>query len=134
MNRLICPLLIFVFIHIGCAPSVELMRFDSSYRPPKTGEIDVYMSAQSIDRPYKEIGLITVTESEFGNKDQTMLDKLTLNAKKLGTDGIIILGEDRKTGPGYYLPPNPESFLPIGYYVQDNGKVLRASAIVYEGQ
>jgi hypothetical protein len=125
MNRLIGPVLIFVFIHIGCAPSVELMRIDSSDRPPKTGEIDVYMSAQSIDRPYKEIGRIKVTESVYGNADQVLIDKLVLHAKKLGADGVVILTKE---------------FFDDWWYVhwdsdgcrQEFRKVLRGSAIVYE--
>lgn len=120
MTRLIHVLLILILVQINCAPSLELTRFDSSPRPPKTGEIDIYTNPEAIEKPYKEIAIIKVTESDLGNKDQTMFDKLILKAKEIGADGIIVLSQ--ATEPLSHWASVKES----------KRKIIRASAIVYE--
>lgn len=131
MRKLICLLLILILIQLSCAPSVELIKFDSVSRPHKTGEIDVYTNHDSISKPYKEIGLIEVGESRLiGNKEQTMLNTLIFRAKQLGADGIIVVSRGEETEPGGFIH-YPGSPLPTPYY-ETKRRVLIALAIVYQ--
>ena len=127
MKKLVYSLLMFLMVQIGCAPSVELTKLGSLPRSPQTGEMDVYTSAEPIDKPYKEIALIKVTQGLFGNKDQTMFDRLILKAKEIGADGVIILSQEIEYGGG-----RVQDLGSWTSYTQHKKKVLRASAIVYE--
>jgi hypothetical protein len=49
----------------NCA-SVKVTQFNSAARRPRTGDVDVYFTIASIDRPYKEIALITVDDEGWG--------------------------------------------------------------------
>jgi hypothetical protein len=120
-------LLTFLIVQIGCAPSVELTKLGSLPRSPQAGELDVYTSAESIDKPYKEIALIKVTQGLFGNKDQTMFNKLILEAKEIGAHGMIILSQEVQ-----YEGGRVQDLGSWTSYTQHKKKVLRASAIVYE--
>lgn len=105
-------------------------------RAPTEGNIEIYTNPNTIERPYKEIALLTVKESDFGNKDQPMLDSLVSKAKQIGADAIILLSQETQSEGGYlYTPPKSRKKTASGswsYYGTSERKVMRASAIVYE--
>ncbi|MDD8018859.1 MAG: hypothetical protein PHP42_10840 [Bacteroidota bacterium] len=115
-------LVICIFI-LGCGPSVEFVKFDTNSRLAKSSDIDVFTDATKINRPYKEIALVTVDDKGHDYSEVELL-KLTISkAKELGADAIIVLTQDIQKGGGIFVG---------SVYVQANRRVVRATAIVYQ--
>jgi len=76
----------------GCGPDLRIQEVDPEYRPPNTGHLDVYKSAQEVQRPYKTIKIIHAVDDRVGrNRDEEeMRSKTFAEAKEFGADGVII--------------------------------------------
>ena len=81
-----------IFLLFGCGPEIRVQEVDPEYRPPNTGQLDVYNSAQEVKRPYKTIKVIQAVDDRMGrNQDEEeMKGKIFAEAKKFGADGLII--------------------------------------------
>jgi len=133
MRKLICFL--FVIFILNCGPSIQVARLDNVQRGPTADNIEVYTDRNNIKRPYKEIALLTVEESDFGNNDQEMLDSLVSRAKQIGANAIILLSQETQSEGGYIYTTSKnkkKTSSSTSHYVESKRKVMRASAIVYE--
>jgi len=81
-----------IFVLFGCGPEIRIQEVDPEYRPPNTGQLDVYKSAQEVKRPYKTIKIIHGVDDRVGrNQDEEELKKkIFTKAKEVGADGLII--------------------------------------------
>jgi hypothetical protein len=65
---------------------------DAVQRLPKTGQLDVYESRESVNRPYQTIARLDITDQKNpGNKKARYLESLVDQAKKIGAEGLIVL-------------------------------------------
>ena len=120
MNTLarVAPLLLLSF---GCAASLKVARFDQVSRAPKQGDVEVFSSPQGIQRPYKEIALITADEG-WSDSIADLTKKMITTARALGADGIILLSAGQ----------NSEGGIVVGsLYMAANSNTTRCTAIVY---
>ena len=110
----------------SCASNGFLMAkakvtlFDDSYAPKKEdAKIDIYMTNKPIQK-YIEIAQITCGDTN----DKWSLEQITKKARKIGADGIIIIGKAGSSGVG----------IPIGTstYVVNEEYGMTAVAIVYK--
>ena len=98
MKKLLCVLILMIFLLLGCAPRIaNFQSLDSNTRPAKTGKLDVFASAVDVKKPYREIALIEVIDARIEIKQnydemfQTALSK----AREIGADGITIISKER---------------------------------------
>lgn len=120
MNKLI--IFLSLIILLGCAPSVQITKFGPLPDVPKIGEIDVYTSTVSIQKPYKEIALITVDDEGHGRSETELLEILISKAKEIGADGLIILGQDKQHEWSTFI---------AGTFYSSYKRIVRGSAIIY---
>jgi hypothetical protein len=81
-----------IFLLVGCGPDIRVQEVDPEYRPPNSGQLDVYNSAQEVKRPYKTIKILQAVDDRVGrNQDEEELkNKIFAKAKEFGADGLII--------------------------------------------
>ena len=81
-----------IFLFFGCGPEIRVQEVDPEYRPPNSGQLDVYNSAQEVNRPYKTIKILQGVDDRVGrNQDEEELKKkIFAKAKEFGADGLII--------------------------------------------
>ena len=111
----IFALVILIFYSIGCSQVNVTPR--RSFGPP-TQSVDVYRG-QMPDSGFVEIAEMTTPA------DSDAVERLTKKAKKIGADGIIILGPE--TSAFWNVPVVP----PKGFMITREDMVLRAIAIEY---
>jgi hypothetical protein len=79
---------------VGCAHSVlrsEFKGFTSMNYPPKGGQEEVLLMTEKPQRPYQEIGLITLeAKRSYTSRDKIDKEILTI-AKAVGADAVIKL-------------------------------------------
>lgn len=112
-------------IVVSCAPVIRVNTFDSQSRSPNFGKIEVYSNPQAVPFLYKEIGLITVDDEGWERSESELLDQAIEKAKQMGSEGIIILSQDKQL----------DGYVPIGNIpVAINRRIVRVSAIVKTGE
>ncbi len=81
-----------IFLFFGCGPAIRVQEVDPEYRPPNSGQLDVYNSAQEVTRPYKTIKILHGVDDRVGRNqnEEELKKKIFAEAKKFGADGLII--------------------------------------------
>lgn len=82
-----------IFLLFGCGSDIVVQEVDPEYRPPNTGQLDIYNSAQAVKRPYKTIKIIQAVDDRLGRRNQDeeeLKRKIFAKAKEFGADGLII--------------------------------------------
>lgn len=117
-------LIFFTSLQFGCtpAPKVKITPFVPNFLSPKKNDIDVYTSEISIKKPYKEIALITIDDQGWEIDETELVKKLINEAKQIGADGIIILGQDVHTSGAVIVGR---------VIVSGKRRIVRGTAIVY---
>jgi len=89
-----------ILILFGCGPNISVKEIDKESRPPNTGQLDIYNSAEEVKRPYKTIKIIRTEDDRVdARKDEEEMKRNTFaKAKEFGADGLIIT----KTGTRNY--------------------------------
>jgi hypothetical protein len=92
----VAPALILLLFGCGGGPDIRVEDIDTESRPPNTGKLDIYNSAEEVKRPYKTIKIIHTVDDRVGrNQDEEEMKRTAFaKAKELGADGLII----NKTG------------------------------------
>ena len=113
-----------IFLLLGCGPDIYVKDVDMESRPPTTGELDIYESAEAVKRPYKTIKILRVEDNRVAaNQDEEqMKEKAFAKAKEFGADGLVIV----KTGTRKYRVRDG-----MGGSVTYNAKFMDIEAIVY---
>ena len=91
---IVAPALILLLF--GCGQNINVQDIDRESRPPNTGKLDIYNSAEEVKRPYKTIKILRGEHYLLPSRDddEEMKRKVFAKAKKFGADGSII----KKTG------------------------------------
>ena len=81
-----------IFLLFGCGPEIRVQEVDPEYRPPNSGQLDIYKSAEEVKRPYKTIKILHGLDDRVGrNQDEEELKKKVFTkAKAFGADGVIV--------------------------------------------
>lgn len=110
-----------LFLLMGCGAIVNVAPFDETERQP-TQSVDIFSDRSSVDRPYKEIGLITADDNGWDKSEADLIAILRNKAMEIGADAIILSpGEQSKQG----------SMLIGDLLVDSNKRIVKAVAIVY---
>ena len=90
-KRLFIAPALFLFL-FGCTPDIYVQDIDNEYRPPNTGQLDIYNSAEEVKRPYKTIKIIRVEDDRVAARqdEEEMKRMIFAKAKEVGADGLII--------------------------------------------
>ncbi len=77
---------------LGCGPDINVQDNDKESRPPNTGQLDIYNSAEEVKRPYKAIKIMRGEDDRVPSRhDEEELKRKTFaKAKEFGADGVII--------------------------------------------
>ena len=88
-----------IFLLIGCTPDIVVQDIDKESRPPNTGQLDIYNSAEEVKRPYKTIKIIHGQDDRAARRqnEEEMKMKIFAKAKELGADGLIIMQTGTRT-------------------------------------
>ena len=124
MKKCLFVLPALIFLLLGCGPNIHVKDVDTESRPPNTGELDIYKSAEEVKRPYKTIKIIRVEDDRLAaNQDEEQMKReVFAKAKEFGADGLIIT----KTGTRKYRVRDG-----MGGSVTYNAKFMEIEAIVY---
>ena len=108
----------------GCGPNINVRHIDKESRPPNTGQLDIYNSAEAVKRPYKTIKIIRTEDDRVdARKDEEEMKRNTFaKAKEFGADGLIIT----KTGTRNYRMSDG-----MGGSVPYSAIYIEVEAIVY---
>ena len=81
-----------ILILFGCGSDIVVQDIDKESRPPNTGQLDIYNSAEEVKRPYKTIKIMRGEDDRVAaRQDEEQLKRETFaEAKELGADGAII--------------------------------------------
>lgn len=81
-----------VLLLFGCQPDIYVQDIDNEYRPPNTGQLDIYNSAEEVKLPYKTIKIIRVEDDRVAARqdEEEMKRMIFAKAKEVGADGLII--------------------------------------------
>jgi hypothetical protein len=84
----------------GVSACVTVDYVGKSYAP--TANVDVYMSAADVKRPYETMGQVRaeVDAIPFTNPSQQLQEKLMAEARSRGADGIILGAPEQRSTPG----------------------------------
>lgn len=88
----------FVILAILGPPGCVTVDYVGRSYPP-TANVDVYMSAADVKRPYETIGQARaeVDAMPFTNNARALQDKLVVEARSRGANGVILGDLDRRT-------------------------------------
>lgn len=113
-----------IFLLIGCTPDIVVQDIDKESRPPNTGQLDIYHSAEEVKRPYKTIKIIHGQDDRAARNQNEEEIKMEIfaKAKELGADGLIIT----KTGTRDFRMRDG-----MGGSVPHSAKHIQSEAIVY---
>jgi len=113
-----------ILILFGCGPNISVKEIDKESRPPNTGQLDIYNSAEEVKRPYKTIKIIRTEDDRVdARKDEEEMKRNTFaKAKEFGADGLIIT----KTGTRNYRMSDG-----MGGSVPYSAIYIEVEAIVY---
>lgn len=115
-------LLLACLVLVGCGPKVEVTPLGPLPDGPNAGEMDVYTSKASVNRPYTEIALITVDDKGWEKSEATLTQLLIDEARKMGADGLILLDQERRSDSGAVV---------YNVWMEGQRRVVRGSAITY---
>jgi hypothetical protein len=88
-------LIVILFLFIGCGPITTIQKTYLRVDQTKTGEVDIFSSLDEIERPFKKVAELKVTDQRpphIRDRNQ-MIESLKAKAHKLGADGIVIIEE-----------------------------------------
>lgn len=87
-----------ILANLGLAGCVTVDYVGRSY--PPTENVDVYLSAADVKRPYETIGQARaeVDAMPFTDNAKALQDKLVGEARSRGANGVILGDLDRRTG------------------------------------
>ena len=77
MKKYIFVLPTLIFLLLGCGPDIYVKDVDMESRPPNTGQIDIYKSAEEVKQPYKTIKILRAEDDRIAaNQDEehTLVD------------------------------------------------------------
>jgi hypothetical protein len=105
----------------GHAANVKVARFDSTWRPPRTEDIDVYQPGEAV--PHGGRKNIALMSFECEIQDEThAVAGFIVKAKDLGADGVVLLPvETVASGQILANLPSPR-----------DRRVFRANAVAYK--
>ncbi|MEW6267903.1 MAG: hypothetical protein AB1689_01230 [Thermodesulfobacteriota bacterium] len=89
-------LLVLLVCALACAGCVSVDYVGKSF--PPTSNVDVYLAAADVGRPYQVIGNASaqVEAIPFTNPSQQLQEKLLAEARSRGADGIILGSVDSR--------------------------------------
>jgi hypothetical protein len=113
-----------ILLLLGCGPNIYVKDVDTESRPPNTGELDIYNSAEEVKRSYKTIKIIRVEDDRVAaRQDEEQMKRDTFaKAKEMGADGLIII----KRGTRNYRVRDG-----MGGSVPYSAKFIEFEAIIY---
>jgi len=113
-----------ILLLLGCGPDIKVKDVDTEFRPPNTGQIDIYKSAEEVKQPYKTIKILRAEDDRVAaNQDEEQMKKeIFAKAKEFGADGLIIT----KTGSRKYRVRDG-----MGGSVTYNAIFIEIEAIIY---
>lgn len=83
-----------ILLLFGCGQNINVQHMDKESRPPNTGELDIYNSAEEVKRSYKTIEIMRaedyVLPGRNDEEEEEMKRKTIAKAKEFGADGLII--------------------------------------------
>lgn len=104
---------------ISCIAQGHFVRTDPTMYPPKPNNYDMPIMASKPDRPYKEIGLVTVTKQAaltIGEvSEDELIPELKSKGREIGADALVEL--------------KFETFTKSAIFSARNKHALKASAI-----
>jgi len=79
---------------LSCSSGSAIKTGDDDYPPTKADNVKVFLNAESVKRPYKEIGMVTAQKTAgwtFTNvSDEAVIKILRKKAATIGADAIIM--------------------------------------------
>lgn len=104
----------------GCAgPTINVARLSGETYPPVASERVDVVTANSLKRPYKEIGIIDVEEGPGSQTYDEMIQALRVRAGAMGADAVLI---DTST--------KVQGMMPVGGILMAvSGKFIKAVAV-----
>jgi hypothetical protein len=85
---------LFLFI-VGCVAKGEFLRTDRTVHPPKPGSYDMPVMVGKPEKPYKEIGRVTVTKQATTIYEEIseneLMPELEAQGRQIGADALIEL-------------------------------------------
>ena len=125
--RKLCSLIIYLVVS-GCMASPEVTMLKEPHAPKQATEhIDVFFT-KTPDRPYEEIAIIKVGDTE----DEWNLKQIKLKAREMGADGVIITGRVGTYGYGTGIGAPSGNISTTSIIGVGEGYGLVAIAIVYK--
>jgi hypothetical protein len=108
----------------GCGPDINVKHVDAESRPPNTGDLDIYKSAEEVKRPYRTIKVMRSEDDRVAARqdEEQMKREIFAKAQEFGADGIIIT----KTGTRNYRVRDG-----MGGSVPYNSIYIEIEAIIY---
>ncbi len=88
-----------IILFLACGPKVEVVYFNNYQPLQKSSSVLVYTSSDLVERPFREIGLITLDDEGWGRSDAKLIERAKSEAMKCGADGIV-LGQSQKVDKG----------------------------------
>jgi len=116
----ITSLFILSLLATGCAgPTINVARLSAeSYSPVAPERVEI-VTANSLKRPYREIGLIDVEEGPGSQTYDEMIQALRVRAGAMGADAVVI---DTST--------KVQGMMPLGGMLMAvSGKFIKAVAV-----
>lgn len=116
----ITSLLVLSLLVTGCAgPTINVARLSAETYPPIASERVEVVTANSLKRPYKEIGIIDVEEGPGSQTYDEMIQALRVRAGAMGADAVVINTSTKTQG-----------MMPVGGMLMAvNGKFIKAVAV-----
>lgn len=116
----IASILALSLLATGCAgPTINVARLSGEMYSPVASERVEVVTATSLKRPYKEIGIIDVEEGPGSQSYDEMIQALRIRAGAMGADAVLI---DTST--------KTQGMMPIGGMLMAvSGKFIKAVAV-----
>ncbi len=126
MRRAYCIVLCLTMAMLTGCVSKSVTKLQGFQQRPPTEEVDVFLSPSAVGRSYIEGALLTADDGGLGYREDQLVQKLVDQAKKIGADGIIIMGS--QTGLLSSGVASGGTFTPMVF----QQSVVKAVAIYYQ--